>query len=142
MSTHTETLKTLIAAWGKQDVDGVLACLHDDITWNNSAGLRAPIRGKEAMGETLRQMAQGILESKWRLFDCAEVGDTVWMEGVDEFIQTDGIRVAVPYAGVLEFRDNVIFNWREYFEGRLIEKMRAGEGVSEHVEAMLDRPVI
>lgn len=142
MSKHTQTLKTLIASWVKQDVEGVLACLHDDITWNNSGGLRAPIRGKEEMGNVLRQMAKGIAESKWRLFDCAEVGDTVWMEGVDELTQTDGTRIAVPYAGVLEFRDGVIIMWREYFEGRLIEQMRAGQGVSEHVDAMLDRPEV
>ncbi len=142
MSNHTQTLKSLIAAWREQNVDGVLDCLHDDVTWNNSGGFRAPIVGKAAMGKTLRAMAEGISENRWRLFDVTEVGDMVWMEGVDEFTQTDGVRVAIPYAGVLEFRDGVIIKWREYFDGRLIEQMRAGEGVSEYVEAMLDRPEV
>jgi len=142
MSTHTETLKALIEAWRQQDVDGVLQCLHKDITWNNSGGLRSPIQGKSAMEKVLREMAQGIAESRWRLFDYTEAGETMWMEGVDEFIQTDGTRIAIPYAGVLEFKDGLIIKWREYFQGQLIENMRAGEGISWQVEAMLDRPEV
>ncbi len=142
MGKNAETLHALIAAWRRQDVEGVLQYIHDDISWNNSAGLRAPLKGKAEMRKALERMAEGIEESRWRLFDCAEVGDTVWMEGVDEFIGTDGTRVAVPYAGLLEFEDGLIIDWREYFQGQLIEDMRAGKGVSAHVEAMLDRPVV
>lgn len=142
MGKNAETLHALIAAWRRQDVEGVLQYIHDDISWNNSGGLRAPLKGKAEMRKALERMAEGIEESRWRLFDCAEVGDTVWMEGVDEFIGTDGTRVAVPYAGLLEFEHGLIIDWREYFQGQLIEDMRAGKGVSAHVEAMLDRPVV
>mgnify|MGYP000038248726 CR=1 FL=1 len=140
MAKHIDTLRALIEAWGRLDIEGVLVHLHDDITWNNSGGLRKPVQGKAAMRAALESMKGKIADSKWRLFDWAEVGDTVWMEGVDECIRKDGIRVAVPYAGVLEFEGKVIRKWREYFEGRLQEKMLAGEGVSAEVEAMLDRP--
>ena len=142
MTRHIDTLHSLISAWGNQDVEGVLAHIHDDITWNNSGGLRPPLQGKAEMRAALESMAANIKEAKWRLFDWAEVGDTVWMEGADEFINHDGIRVVVPYAGVLEFQDGLIRKWREYFEGRLMDQMLAGQGVPAEVEAMLDRPAV
>lgn len=140
MTRHIDTLRSLISAWANQDVEGVLAQIHDDITWNNSGGLRPPLQGKAELRVALERMAGNIKESKWRLFDWAEVGDTVWMEGADEFINHDGIRVALPYAGVIEFQDGLIWKWREYFEGRLMDQMLAGQGVSAEVDAMLDRP--
>jgi len=142
MGQNIDTLRAVIAAWRNQDVEGVVRHLHDDITWNNSGGLRPPLQGKAEMRKALERMAEGIEESRWRLFDCAEVGDTVWMEGVDELIGKDGTRVAIPYAGVLEFQDGLIKEWREYFQGELLTQMRAGEGVSSDVEAMLDRPEV
>jgi limonene-1,2-epoxide hydrolase len=139
MSRNVDSLKSLIAAWRRLDVEGVLAHLHDDFVWYNSGGLRPPLRGKANMRTTLQTMAKGIREGKWRLFNVAEVGSTVWMEGVDEFISTDGIRVAIPYAGTLEFEDGLIVIWREFYEGRLIEQQMAGKGVSAEVEELLAR---
>src|SRR5688572_7481746 len=129
-----QSLKSLIAACRSLDVEAVLAPLPDDFAWHNTGGLKPPLRGQDAMRSTLQAMAKGIREGRWRLFDVAEVGNTVWMEGVDEFIGTSGVRVAVPYAGTLEFRDGLILNWREYYEGRLIEQQMAGQGVSAEVE--------
>lgn len=140
MPGHIDTLRAVIAAWERLDVEGVLAHLHDEIIWNNSGGIRRPVEGKEAMRKALLAMKGNIAESRWRLFDWAEKGDVVWMEGVDEFLRKDGILIVVPYAGVLEFEGPVIRRWREYFDGRLQEKMLAGEGVPATVEAMLDRP--
>jgi limonene-1,2-epoxide hydrolase len=142
VSKHIESLKSLISAWRQVDVEGVLQHVHEDVIWNNSGGFKPPVRGKESMRRVLESMAGSIKESRWRLFACTEVGDTVWMEGVDEFTNQEGIRVAIPYAGVLEFKDGLILNWREYYEGRLIEQMLAGQGVSAEVEAMLDRPAV
>ena len=58
MSTHFETLKALLAARRRQNVDGVGKCLHDEITWNNSGRLRAPIQAKAAMRDVLRRVAR------------------------------------------------------------------------------------
>jgi limonene-1,2-epoxide hydrolase len=142
MTKHIDTLRSLISAWRNQDVEGVLVHVHDDITWNNSGGLRRPLQGKAEMRKALEGMAADIKEAKWRLFDWAEVGDTVWMEGADEFIRNDGIRVVVPYAGVLEFQDGLILKWREYYQGQLIDQMLEGQGVPPEVDAMLDRPAV
>lgn len=142
MSKNIETLRRVIAAWHDADVEGVLANLHDDIIWNNSGGMRAPIRGKEVMRKTLEAMKGRIRNNRWRLFDVADADGKVWMEGVDEFDTADGKRVAIPYCGILEYEDGLIKHWREYFDGRLQEMHVAGEPVSEHVEAMLARPTV
>jgi limonene-1,2-epoxide hydrolase len=142
MTKHIDTLHRLINSWRNQDINGVLACVHDDITWNNSGGLRAPLQGKAEMRAALETMAADIKVAKWRLFDCAEIGDTVWMEGVDELIRHDGIRIVIPYAGVLEYQDGLILKWREYYESRLLEQAIDGKGVPATVEAMLDRPAV
>jgi limonene-1,2-epoxide hydrolase len=142
MTKHIDTLHSLISAWKNQDIEGVLVHVHDDITWNNSGGLSRPLQGKAEMRKALEMMAADIKEAKWCLFDWAEVGNTVWMEGADEFIRNDGIRVVVPYAGVLEFQDGLILKWREYYQGRLIDQMLEGQGVPPEVEAMLDRPAV
>lgn len=135
-------LLDMIAAWGRQDLDAVMTFIHEDIEWNNTGGLRAPVKGKAAMREALEQMAGTIAESRWRLFDYQEDGDRLWMEGADEFILKDGKRIAIPYMGVLEYQDGVILRWREYYNGYL-HTIQAKDGVvGEFAEVMLDRPVI
>ena len=49
---------------------------------------------------------------------------------------------AVPYAGVLEFKDGKILKWREYFNAYVQTSQREKREVSPLVEAMLDRPVV
>ena len=47
--TKFQVLEAVIAAWKKQDVEGVLAHVTDDIVWRNSGGFAPAIRGKAAM---------------------------------------------------------------------------------------------
>jgi limonene-1,2-epoxide hydrolase len=142
MADHIASLKRVIESWHRADADGVLAELHDDITWNNSGGLKPPIQGKAQMAATLGAMKGRLKNNRWRLFDVAQVGDTVWMEGVDEFDTMDGTRVAIPYCGILNYEDGKIRHWREYFDGRLQEEQIAGKGVRPTVDAMLTRKAV
>ena len=64
------------------------------------------------------------------------------MEGVEEFIAKDGRHIAIPYAGILDFQDGLIKNWREYFEGRILEDMMEGGEMSPEVAALIDRPEV
>jgi limonene-1,2-epoxide hydrolase len=134
-------LLSVLAAWKTQDIEGVLSHVTDDITWQNTGGFGPAIEGKPAMRAALQAMAPIIAESRWRIFDYAESSDRLFMEGVDEFITKDGARVAIPYAGVLEFRGQLISEWREYFDGRLSAIMKTGGGVPPSVEAMIGRPI-
>ena len=142
MAKHIDTLRSVIHAWRRLDIDGVLSHVHDDLIWNNSGGLNPPLIGKAAMRETLEEFASITKEGKQRLFAWAEVGDTVWMEGVEEIIANDGRHIAIPYAGILDFEDGLIKNWREYFEGRILEDMMEGGEMSPEVAALIDRPEV
>lgn len=134
-------LLAVIDAWHRQDVEGVLAHVTDDIVWRNSSGFAPAIRGKAAMRTALQGMAPVIKTNKWRIFDYAESDSRLFMEGVDEFWLTTGQHVAIPYAGVLEFRGPLIHEWREYFDGRISTAMKAGQPITPELEEMIGRPI-
>ncbi len=143
MSRLFPVLEAIIAAWKKQDVEGVLAQVTDDIIWRNSSGYAPAIRGKDAMRSALTNMKAIIApgSNKWRIFDYAESADRLFMEGVDEFDLTTGQHVAIPYAGSLQFRGGLVSEWREYFDGRISANMKAGQPMTDEVKAMISRPV-
>lgn len=134
-------LQAIIAAWRKQDVEGVLVHVTDDIVWRNSSGFAPAIHGKAAMRTALQGMAPVIKTNAWRIFDYAESQDRLFMEGVDEFWLHTGEHVAIPYAGSLEFRGLLVHEWREYFDGRISASMKAGAPMTDELKAMLSRPV-
>lgn len=136
-------LEAIIAAWKRQDVEGVLAHVTDDIVWRNSSGYAPAIRGKAAMRAALQNMKAAIAPGSnvWRIFDHAESADRLFMEGVDEFDLTTGQHVAIPYAGSLQFRGLLVSEWREYFDGRISADMKAGKPITPEVREMISRPV-
>jgi limonene-1,2-epoxide hydrolase len=134
-------LTAVIEAWRRQDVEGVLAHVTDDIVWRNSSGFAPAIRGKAEMRAVLQKMAGVIKTNHWRIFDYAENDTRLFMEGVDEFWLTTGEHVAIPYAGSLEFRGPLIHEWREYFDGRISAAMKAGQPITDELKEMISRPV-
>jgi limonene-1,2-epoxide hydrolase len=135
-------LQSIIAAWQRQDINGVLTHVTDDIVWRNSSGFAPAVIGKPAMRTALEKMAGVIKTNHWRNFDFAESPDRLFVEGVDEFWLTTGEHVAIPYAGVFEFRGLLISQWREYFDGRISLAMKAGAPISDEVKAMIARPAV
>lgn len=136
-------LEAIISAWKAQDVEGVLAHVTDDIVWRNSSGYAPSIKGKAAMRTALNTMKAAIKpgSNTWRIFDHAESPDRLFMEGVDEFDLVTGQHVAIPYAGSLQFRGQLVSEWREYFDGRISAEMKSGKPMSAEVQEMLDRPL-
>ncbi len=141
MSRLYPVLQAIISAWHNQDVEGVLVHVTDDIVWRNSSGFAPAIHGKAAMRNALQGMAPVIKTNKWRIFDYAESQDRLFMEGVDEFWLKTGEHVAIPYAGVLEFRGLLVHEWREYFDGRISSSMKAGAPMTDEIQSLISRPV-
>jgi limonene-1,2-epoxide hydrolase len=141
MSRLYPVLQAIIAAWHKQDVEGVLVHVTNDIIWRNSSGFAPAIRGKAAMRTALQGMAPVIQTNNWRIFDYAESQDRLFMEGVDEFWLKTGEHVAIPYAGSLQFRGPLVCEWREYFDGRISAAMKAGAPMTDEVKEMISRPL-
>jgi limonene-1,2-epoxide hydrolase len=142
MTAKLDILKSVIAAWTARDIDGALAHMHDDIVWHFAAAVAPPARGKAKARKFLENFKSELTEVRWRLFDSAETGDRLFVEGVDEFTTTTGAVVRAPYAGVLEFEGDLIIGWRDYVDVAVMEAQKAGGEASAWVMALVDRPAI
>ncbi len=140
MGRHYDILLKVIETWQTKDAEGVLAHLHEDIIWHYAAAAMPPIRGKAMARKLLTRFQQDMHGIQWRIFAHAEVGDTLFIEGVDDYQSTDGHRIATPYAGVLDFRDGLIIGWRDYVDIGVLAEQKAGEPLSKQVLELISRP--
>jgi limonene-1,2-epoxide hydrolase len=142
--TNTATVKSLILAWRDLDVDKVLSYVADDIVWHSHAGGKPPLVGKPAVRAFITALKAAITDNTWRVFAMAESDDTVYCEGVDDFKLKTGQRVIAPYMGMMKFRDGLVVEWRDYFDGALVEKMKKGEFdfAKDSAAKLWDRPAL
>lgn len=140
--SHIAVLLGLIGAWKARDIDGVLAHMHEDIVWHYAAVIAPPLKGKAKARKFLEGMAQQVRDVTWRIFDYAEAGDRLFVEGVDEYVSADGHLVSAPYAGVVEFCDGRIIGLREYFDIGAVNALKTGEVMKEHVRALIAREAV
>jgi limonene-1,2-epoxide hydrolase len=101
--------------------------ISDDTVWYSHVGGKPPFKGRAAVREFITALGKGITENKWRLFKMVSSGDDVFCEGVDEFKLTDGKKIAVPYLGIMTVRAGLVVEWRDYFDGAMVDKMKKGE---------------
>jgi hypothetical protein len=47
-----------------------------------------------------------------------------------------------PYAGVLDFRGDLVVGWRDYVDVGVMAAQRAGEPLTDQVKSLSDRPAI
>ena len=140
MGRRYAILGRVIEAWQAKDIDGVLSHMADDIVWHYAAPGLPPVRGKAAARRLLVRFGEDMHGIQWRIFAHAEAGDRLFIEGVDDYRTAGGRRVAVPYAGVLEFRGDLITGWRDYVDLAVIDAQKGGEPLSPQVLGLLDRP--
>jgi uncharacterized protein (TIGR02246 family) len=134
-----EAFLNLIRAWQKHDVEAVLAMLADDIVWYTAVGA-PPVNGKAAVRQVLEKFAPNRRAENWKIFHHAVNGDRLFVEGVDDFTDTEGRRVAVPYAGVIEYRAGLVTGWRDYFDIGTLNRMKAGEPIPDVIKPLIERP--
>ncbi|MBU1376489.1 MAG: nuclear transport factor 2 family protein [Alphaproteobacteria bacterium] len=134
-------LQRVIEAWQAKDIDRVLAFMDDEIIWHYAAAAMPPVRGKAAARKLLERFQADMHGIQWRIFAYSETGDRLFLEGVDDYTTTDGHRVATPYAGVLDFRGDLIVGWRDYVDLGVAAEQKAGAPLSRQVESLLDRPI-
>ncbi len=138
MPNHLDHVKTLITGWRRKDVTAVLSRVTDDIAWHTHVG-SPPVIGKPAMAKMLETLATQMNDVKWRIFHYAENGDHVFLEGVDDFVNPEGRRIVIPYAGVFMFRGALVAEWRDYFDRNLFNKLKAGEAAPDFIDALTTR---
>lgn len=141
MSRCYGIFRQVIEAWQAKDVDRVLSFMAEDIVWHYAAGAMPPVRGKAAARKLLERFQADMHDIQWRVFAHAETGERLFVEGVDNYRTTQGHRVATPYAGVLDFRGDLIVGWRDYVDLGVAAQQKAGEPLSRQVGELLDRPL-
>lgn len=140
MARYYGILRQVIEAWQAKDIDGVLSHMADDIVWHYAAPGLPPVRGKATARKLLARFQEDMHGIQWRIFSYAEAGERLFIEGVDDYRDSEGNRIAVPYAGVMEFRGDLIVGWRDYVDLAVISAQKSGAPLSTQVEALLDRP--
>ena len=140
MSDKYKIMRQVIDAWTARDIDGVLAHLADDIVWHYAAAIAPPLRSKASARKLLEKMAAETSDLNWRIFDYAERGDRLFIEGAEDYLASNGVRIATAYAGVLEFRGDLICAWRDYLDIGVVEAQKGGQGTPNWITAMIDRP--
>lgn len=130
-------VEAIIGAWKNKDIDGVLAQLTDDVEYHYLVGER-PLLGKEWVRKFLERFGGHISDTNnWRITRSAATGNALLLEGVDDYLDTDGRRIRYPYMGAFEFRDGLVSHWRDYADGGLIARIKAGEELPAWLETLV-----
>lgn len=141
MSRLYAILQQVIHAWQAKDIDRALGFMADDIVWHYAVAVMPPVRGKAAARKLLERFQADMHRIEWRIFAHAEAGDRLLVEGVDDYRTAEGRRVATPYAGILDFRGDLIAGWRDYVDLSVMTQQKAGEPLTRQVLELLDREV-
>ena len=107
-----DVVRSFIAAWNANDLERVLAHLHDDVTYHNM-----PLKALQGIA-AVRAYLQGIGRFDWidwKLLALAESGNQVLTERVDDF-SLRGTAVSLPLMGIFEIEGGRIRAWRDYFD--------------------------
>ncbi|AXU20915.1 limonene-1,2-epoxide hydrolase (plasmid) [Novosphingobium sp. THN1] len=107
-----ECVLSFCSAWTGPDLDRVIAHLAPDITYHNIP--MEPLSGLAAVERYLRGVGP-LTDSAWEVRHAAANGDHVLTERIDR-MTIGGARVELPLMGVFRVRDNLICEWRDYFD--------------------------
>lgn len=141
--TKLDRFLALIDDWKRGDLDAVAARLHPDVVWHFSATTKPPARGREESIAFLKVYGSVCTTSRLRLFSHAETEDRLFYEATEDFDTPEGRHVLVPYAGILDFQDDLIIGWRDYFDRQLIDNQVAGEGeLPDYCRDLIERPTV
>jgi len=142
MTPRIEILRAIIQAWKAKDVEAVLSHMDEEIVWHFAVAAEPPLRGKAQARKFLQRFGAGMNDIRWRVFDYLESGDRLFVEGVDEFRTDDGHTVMAPYAGVLDFRGDLVLGWRDYVDVGVMAAQRGGAPVTDQVKSLVDRAAV
>lgn len=112
--TPTETVTAFIDAIERLDIDGAVAMLAEDISYENMP--MSPIVGRVAVRATLAGFLGTASEVEWPVSSQFADGNRVANERVDRF-KIGGGWLELPVAGFFEVDDDgLITLWRDYFD--------------------------
>lgn len=139
MQSHYDVLLSVIDAWKGGNIDAVTAHMTDDVAWHYAVAIAPPVIGKAAVHRAMTKIRAGQTPRSWRILSHAETTDRLFVEGIDEHGGADGKQVAIAYAGVLDFRGDLICGWRDYFDIGAVDAQRQDKAMADWMKALLER---
>lgn len=112
---QVETVRRFIDAGIRDDLDGMLACLHPEV---EMLPLRASTEGAFLGHEGWRRFRADTWSHYEKFeprYEVADLGDAVVGFGVILVRgMGSGVEMEVPSAGIFEFRDGLIIRWEDF----------------------------
>ncbi len=107
-------VRNFCAAFARLDVSELAGFFTPDAVYHNMP--IAPVRGREAIENTLRQFIDPEGEAEFEVRAIARSGSLVLTERVDRFVLR-GVKVELPVMGSFEVTpEGKISAWRDYFD--------------------------
>jgi limonene-1,2-epoxide hydrolase len=114
LSPNAALVRDFIAAWGRADLDAIMAYFAEDCVYHNMP--LDPVRGPEAIRGVIQGFAGMASEIDWITHHLAESdAGVVLTERTDRF-HIAGRWIELPVMGAFEIRDGKISAWRDYFD--------------------------
>lgn len=123
-------LDGIVEAWKAGDVEGVLGFLAEDVEFIYAIGQR-PLQGKTIVRKLLTALADQQQNVRWRHVHRAIDGDVVFAEGIDDYVNGEGVRIQHPFVTVFEFEGEQVRRWRDYYDQTTLQRLEKGEPLSE-----------
>ena len=106
--------------WNNRDIEGIMDALTEDCFYHN-----IPMEaqsGKAAIRANLEPFIQMSTNIDWIIHQIAENEDGVVLTERTDRFEINGQWISILVMGVMEFKDGLIFNWRDYFDMKAYEK--------------------
>lgn len=132
------TVLSIIESWRSLDVEAVLGHLAEDVEYHYLVGLE-PLCGKNEVRAFLEKFGADQTDIRWKILNHAENGDTLLVEGLDDYVDGKGRRIRTPYMGVFEFENGKVRRWRDYLDPALVKRDKLGEAQEPWVETLIAR---
>ncbi len=124
MSKAEDVVNAMIDACNRKDIEGALACFHEDVVYHNIP--MEPVTGREGVRKTLGPFLDMAQQVDWITHKSVSNGvDLVKNERNDRQLMPHGW-CDLPVMGVFEVRDGKIAAWRDYFDSAAVQALLGG----------------
>ena len=111
-----DALNHLIDCWRRRSVEEFLDCFTDDLEYYWHLG-SPPLKGKAKMRKFLANYGGAYDQRRWEIFNWAENGDVLLVEGVEELWDNKYQRLITNlFMQAIEFRGDKVAKLRDYYE--------------------------
>ncbi|MEO3786824.1 nuclear transport factor 2 family protein [Actinocorallia sp. B10E7] len=106
-------VQRMVDAWNTMDWDGIVSLFAPDGVLHSV--MQEPLRGREAIGERLALLAEGLTHLDLQIHAMGVINGRVFLERRDVFDNAHG-HTEVPVVGVLAVEDGLVTEWLEYYD--------------------------